>query len=350
MSDSRNTRILDGELIKRYDRWLVVQRYAPQTRYHYGRSVRRFSEFRRGSGILKTTHFDIQEYLASRADEGASPKGIRCELYALRIFFDFLNLGGLVKWVPPRMVKLRPLPRHIPKFLTQEQIGAVLAATRSKHERAMVELLYGTGCRTGELRTMRIEEIDFNERRIRVTGKAGTRMVMFTGTAERALRRYIGDRICGYVFIDQKPPQRIRPQRSKYGQWHCNWKIYDERGRHVLSKNGFVAARERLNFRQAVNHFTEMAKHDRLIRPVGLRPLSGTTIQKSIQKIGLRAGIKINPYSFRHSFATHLLDNGADLRVIQELLGHTSIRSTQIYLHVSKKQVQRVFDECHPRR
>src|SRR5258706_2425004 len=116
----------------------------------------------------------------------------------------------------------------------------------------MVELLYGTVGGTGELRTMRIEEIDFNERRVRVTGKAGTRMVMFTGTAERALRRYIGDRSCGYVFIDQKPPQRIRPQRSKYGQWHFNWKIYDERGRHVLSKNGFVGARGRVSVQQAV--------------------------------------------------------------------------------------------------
>lgn len=347
---TKNTLALNDKLIERYERWLVVQRYASQTRYHYGRSVRKFSAFRGHSGILETTHLDVQEFLASCAASGESPKGIRGALYALRVFFDFLNLGGLIKWVPPRMVKLRRLPRHIPKFLTQEQIRIVLAAAKTSHERALLEVLYGTGCRTGELQTMRIEDIDFDGRRIRVQGKAGPRMIMFTATVARALREYIGNRKAGYVFVEQRPPQRIRPQRSKYGQWHCNWKIYDESGKHVLSKNGFVGAREGLNFKQAVNHFSKMAKEDRLLRPVGLRPLSLSTLQIAVQKIGLRVGMKINPYSFRHTFATHLLDNGADLRIIQELLGHNSIRSTQVYLHVSKKQVQRVFDQCHPRK
>jgi integrase len=284
---AKNTLALNGELVKRYERWLVVQRYAFQTRYHYGRSVRRFSAFRRNKGVLETTHFDVQEYLACCAAAGASPKGIRSELYALRVFFDFLNLGGLVKWVPPRMVKLRRLPRHVPKFLTQEQLRRILAATRTRHERALVEVLYGTGCRTGELRTMQIEDIDFDERRIRVKGKAGTRMLMFTATAGRALRLYLGERREGYVFVDQKPPQRIRPQRTKYGQWQCNWKIYDERGIHVLSKNGFVGAREGLNFNQAVSYFSKMAEHDRMLRPVGLRPLSIAAIQIAVHKIGV---------------------------------------------------------------
>jgi integrase/recombinase XerC len=346
----KSIRCLNSQLVERYERWLVVQRYALQTRYHYGRSVRKFVAFRAGRGVLETTHLDIQEFLAACASEGASAKRLRGELYALRVFFDFLNLGGLVKWVPPRMVKLRSLPRQVPKFLTRDQLHRVFSATKTDHEDALIEFLYGTGCRTGELRSMRIEDLDFGERRVHVRGKGEPRVVMFTENAGRVLRRYLGDRKRGYVFVEQRPPQRIRPQRSKYGQWQCSWKIYNEQGGYVVSKKAFVAARRHFNFKEAVNHFSRMAKQDCLIRPVGLRPLSSSCLQIAVHKIGLRVGIKINPYSFRHSFATHLLDNGADLRVIQELLGHKSIRSTQVYLHVSKKQVQQVLDDCHPRK
>ncbi len=117
-----------------------------------------------------------------------------------------------------------------------------------------------------------------------------------------------------------------------------------------MTKCGFIDARERLSYRQAFCRFSELAKHDRLLRPRGLRPLSKAAIEKAVQKIGLRVGLKINPHSFRHTFATYLLDHGADVRIVQEVLGHDSIRSTQVYLHVSKKHVQRVFDQCHPRK
>ena len=340
---------LNEELARRYSRWLVVQRYAPSTRYHYARSINRFSAFLGPKEFLKVTHLDVQEFLAVCAFDGFSPKGVRGELYALRVFFDFLNLGGLVKWVPPRTVKLRRLQRHIPRVLTHSEIRRVLRATRTRHERALLEVLYGTGCRTGELRSMRIEDIDFHNRRALVRGKGGSRFLMFTGTVTRTLRSYLGNRKTGFVFVDQKPPQRIRPQRTRYGQWQCHWKVYDEKGAHVLTKSGFIAGRERLGYRQAVRRFSELAKADRLLRPVGLRPLSDAAIQVAVQKIGLRVGVKINPYSFRHTFATHLLDNGANLRIVQHVLGHQSIRSTQVYLHVSQKHVQREFERCHPR-
>jgi len=343
-------RSLNEELTNRFSRWLGVQGYSSCVLYKYPRTVRQFTKFMRQTNILKVTHFDVQEFLAESAALGKTPKGIRDQLYALRVFFDFLNLGGLIKWVPPRQVKMRPLKRHIPKVLTEAQLRKVLVAANTKRERALVEVLYGTGCRTGELQTMRIENIDFNQRRIRVVGKSGIRVLLFTATAARALRTYLGARGTGYVFVDQKPLQRIRPQRSPNGQWHCHWKTYDEKGRHVLTKSGFIAARENLSYGDALTYFSKLAKHDRLLRPLGLRPLSHSAIQLAVQKIGLRAGLRINPYSFRHTFATHLLDHGADLRVIQELLGHNSIRTTQVYAHVSKKQLQRTFDQCHPRR
>ncbi len=344
----KSSHSLNLELERRYMRWLVVQRYAAQTRYHYGRSVAKFLSFLRGKCVLRTTHFDIQEHLGNCATSGESPKQVRGELYALRVFFDFLNLGGLVKWVPPRFVKLRRIKRQIPRVLSSREVRQLLKATRTRHERALLELLYGSGCRTGELRNLRIEDLDFEERRARVRGKAGDRVLLFTPSAGKALRRYLGERTSGYVFVDQKPPQRIRPQRTKYGQWQCHWKVYDEDGRHFLTKSGFIGAKEDFSYHKAVERFSELAKNDRLIRRVGLRPLSDAAIQTAVHKIGLRVGLRVNPYSFRHTFATHLLDNGADVRIVQELLGHSSIRSTQVYLHVSKKQVQRMFDRCHP--
>ena len=96
----KDTRAFNLELVKRYERWLIVQRYAVQTRYHYGRCIHKFVAFCGSRGVLRTNHFDVQEFLAASAAKGASAKAIRGELYALRVFFDFLNLGGLLKWVP----------------------------------------------------------------------------------------------------------------------------------------------------------------------------------------------------------------------------------------------------------
>jgi integrase len=255
-----SNRAFNEEMASRFSRWLVALNYSKCALDKYPRTVRRFSAFLQPTRLLKVTHFDVQEFLARSAASGQAPKLIREQLYALRIFFDFLNLGGLIKWVPPRMVKMRPMQRHIPKVLTQDQLHRVLGAACTKHERALVELFYGTGCRTGELRTMRIENVDFDHRRIRVTGKAGTRVLMFTSTAARALRTYVGDRRSGFVFVEQKPPQKVRPQRTPKGEWHCRWKVYDDAGSCVLTKSGFICARKAMNYRQAVAHFSALAK------------------------------------------------------------------------------------------
>jgi integrase/recombinase XerD len=338
------------EIVQRYHKWLVVQRYSTSTQFIYSRTVKHFTAFIAPKEFLNTTHFDIQEYLAHSAASGRTPKAIRGELYALRIFFDFLNLGGLIQWVPARMVRLKRLPRYLPKVPTRKQIGLLLNAVRTKHEKALVETLYGTGCRTGEIRRMRVENINFAERCIRVSGKTGRRIVVFNRAVTKALRAYLGARRSGFVFVDQKPPQRICPQYAENGQWRCQWKCYDEKGRHVLTKSAFIAAGEHKTHTEAVCYFSNLAKGDRIRRPVGIRALSPSTIQSAIEKIGLRAGLRITPHSFRHAFATHLLDNGANLRVIQELMGHSSIRSTQIYVHVSKNQLKKTLQDYHPRK
>lgn len=336
------------DLIRRFARWLLAQEYSSCTRDMYPRAVARFGTYLSSKSFLKVDHFDVQEFLAQCAIQGFNPRYVRSNLYALRVFFDFLNLGGLVKWVPPRVVTLKPIRRHIPTVLCRAQIKRILSAALTDHERALLQVLYGTGCRLGELRSMKVQNVDFERRRIWVTGKGGNRYVLMTRAASQALRVYLKGRERGYVFVVQWPMQNLRPQLTKHGQWYCRWKVYGSRGDFIRLGTGFVGKRKKLRYLKALRHFEGLAARDRLRRPVGLQPLSPSVLQKQVKRIGLRVGLRVYPHSFRHAYATHLLDNGADLRMVQQLLGHLSIRSTEIYTHVSKRQLQKAFDRCHP--
>jgi site-specific recombinase XerD len=344
------TRMTNGELVVRFDRWLMLQKYSPITRDMYRRAMREYVKFLGERSVTKSTHLDVQEFLATQAAKGVLPRTVLYKLYAVRVFFDFLCLGGLIKWSPPRVVQMRRVERRAPAVLTVDQVKRVLRAARTPHERALVEVLYGTGCRTAELANMLIEEIDYAKRRIRVQGKVGTRYVMFANRVGEALRRYIGKRRRGYVFVETKPLQNFRPtpSTSSRGAWACRWKVYDQKGVARGLRHAYIPAKRRLSYQDAWAHFARIGERSKPQRPMGSRPLCHAAIQKAIQRVGLRAGVVVNPRNFRHTFATHLLDNGADLRIVQELLGHTSIRSTQMYTHVSKAMVQRAFDRFHP--
>ena len=117
-------RALNEELVRRFSRWLFALNYSQCTLDKYPRTVRRFVAFLHPKKVVKVTHFDVQEFLACSAAQGKRPRLVRDQLYALRVFFDFLNLGGLVKWVPPRVVQMRPLERHVPHVLTKEQVDS----------------------------------------------------------------------------------------------------------------------------------------------------------------------------------------------------------------------------------
>lgn len=340
---------INRELARRYTRWLTVQHYATSTKYVYSRIIRRFLEFMGRTIVTKATHFDIREYLVTAAQRGYLPFTLNHELHALRIFFDFLNMGGLVAWVAPRFVTIRHAHRRIPKVLTEIQIQKLLEATRNKRELAIIEVLYGTGCRTGELTSMRIEDVDFAAKRIRVTGKTGTRFVIFGLPAARALRSYLGKRQAGFLFASGKPYQRVRLHVTSGGGWACKWKEYDANGKVTRLRYGFLGHKQYPTYGEALAGFKKMTCSLRLRRPIGLRPLNTDSICQTVRTIGVRAGVKATPYMLRHSFATHLLDHGADIRVIQELLGHSRLNSTQVYTQVSKVKLVDTFLRCHPR-
>lgn len=340
---------LNVDLASRYAKWLVAQKYAASTRSQYCLAVQEYSKFLCNKPLTKSTHFDVQEFIADRAKLGRSARTLRSLLYSLRIFFDFLNLGGLIAWTPPRMIRPRRLEPRVPRVLTREQINRLFAGTRTRFERAILETLYGTGCRAGELRSMRIEDIDFVRRRIRVQGKVGDRFVNFTSRVLHSLRSYIGGRRSGYLFIENRPLQQILPVQTRSGAWRCRWRIFDENGKVAGFRGGFVKASENLTYLQAVIHFAQLASGDRIHRPQGVYPISLALIDRTVRQVGVRVGLKVFPYRLRHSFATHFLDKGADIRVIQQLMGHRDIRCTQIYTHVSRELVDQTFRRYHPR-
>lgn len=344
-----SARALNHDLANRYERWLVAQRYADSTRRQYSRAVREYSEFLGNKSFTRSTHFDVQEFIADRATSNASARTLRGLLFSLRIFFDFLSLGGLVQWSPPRLVRPCKVKPTVPKCLTTDQIAKLFASTRNIFELSVLEVLFGTGCRTGELCAMRVEDVDFPRRRILVRGKRGERFVMFASPVLNSLRRYLGGRKFGYLIVDNKRLQRIIPMRTRSGAWHCNWRGFDDQGEVIARRYGFIKASENLSYLQALKRFLRLASKDRIHRPVGIHPVSSGLIERAVRTVGLRAGVEVFPYRLRHSFATHLLDNGADIRVIQELMGHANIRSTQTYASVSKTLVERTFRRCHPR-
>lgn len=339
------------ELVKRFDRWLLVLRYSPITRDVYTRAAREYLKFLGDKFVTRSDHLDVQEFLSREAAKGIRARTVVYKLYSMRVFFDFLNLGGLVRWSPPRFVQPRTARREIPASLTLEEVRRLFRAARTPHERALLEVFYGTGCRTGEVQNILIERVDFMNRRIRVDGKGGERVVLFSKHAEGALRRYIGGRRQGYMFVSKTPLQGFRPTptTAAHGGWKCHWKKYNEKGRVVGFGHAYISVRKRMSYQEAWAHFARLGERDRPQRPLGAQPLSAGAIQRAIQDLGLRAGIKVNPRNLRHTFATHLLENGADIRVVQELMGHRNIGSTQIYTHVSRGMVQRTFDELNPR-
>jgi integrase/recombinase XerC len=334
------------ELASRYSRWLVAQRYSPITRLLYSRCVKNFCSYLGNLRATKCTPLHIQEYLVTVAERRPVESALNNELYSLRIFYDFLALGQLIAWSPPRMLKGRAMT-HVPKTLSEAQVRDLLRSTKDVRERAIIEVLYGTGCRTGELRSMKVEDVDFDARRIRVRGKMGTRHVRFTRAVSKTLRKYIGIRRAGFLFVDGKPLQQLRPKLGRWGGWECRWKEYDESGGYQLCSKT-AGKRLGLSFFEARRHFGKMANLSALTRPQGINPLTIGALTQTVQKIGLRIRLRVHPKILRHTFATHLMDHGASIEDVKELLGHKLLNTTGKYAQISRPKLSSALERFHP--
>jgi site-specific recombinase XerD len=228
-------------------------------------------------------------------------------------------------------------------------VRKLIAASQTTRDRVLIELLYGTGCRISEVTRVRLEDIDFKARSIRVHGKGKTRIVLFGPQAERAIRVYVGERRRGFLFTCDWPRQWGSVYRREK-TWVGRWVDYGGHDGKPAIKQVALGRASTMPYWQAKGALRKVIRHEHALRPEREAPPCPQTLQNSVRRTGDRAGLgNVTPRTLRHTFATHLLDHGADIRTIQELLGHVWLQTTQIYTHVSRSNLARTFERCHPR-
>jgi integrase/recombinase XerC len=244
----------------------------------------------------------IRAFLSHLSEARESRATTARKLSCLRSFFRYLVREGEVSENPARAVRTPKQERKLPRFLSEDEVVALIETPDSsdlkgKRDRVILELLYATGMRVGELVGLDLERVDLAERIILVHGKGGKqRQVLFGEKARDALLDYLAAR-------------RSRPGRAAGKS--CDALLVNARGTRLT---------------------------DRSVRRI---------LASRLRECALKH--RISPHGLRHSFATHLLDRGADLRAIQELLGHASLSTTQRYTHVSTERMLRVYKKSHPR-
>jgi integrase/recombinase XerC len=254
--------------------------------------------------VSEIDHLTIREWMASLHSDQKKKSSIARKLAALRTFFQFLVREGVLELNPAKLVSTPKLEKKLPNHLSIEEAirfieSPDLDTNLGKRDRAMLELMYATGVRVAELTTLNVADVDFQNQLIRVTGKRRKqRIVPFGDPAGEAIRNYLG-------------------------------------------------VREKFLFNAPVSKRDEDAL---FLNYQGTR-ITTRSVGRMVEKyIRICAGMhNISPHALRHSFATHLLDSGADLRDIQELLGHARLSTTQIYTHVSMEKLIEVYDKAHPK-
>jgi integrase/recombinase XerD len=292
------------EAIESFIRFLAVERgLSANYQLSTERSLTEFSNWCRKREIVsprKVTLPLLTDYLAERKRSGLSAASIKLIVVALKIFFRFLTSRGAVSRDPAEALSLPRIERYLPETLNELQVQKLIESINTGIEfglrdRAMIELLYASGLRISELARARLEEFGAEEGILRVTGKGNkTRIVPVGRKAREALAAYLST---------ERP--RLVKQRS---------------GSEIfLSNRGTRLTTARI----------------------------WQIVKKRAQQSSLEANVY--PHLLRHSFATHLLGNGADLRIIQEMLGHSDISTTQVYTHVDQQRLKAVHRQFHPR-
>lgn len=290
-----------------YDAFLDYLRHecglAANTIDAYRRDLRRFALWMQDSGLDDWSELGVQklgDYLAYLATLDLAPASVARHVASLKMFFRFLVLDGRLDRNTASLLYRPSLWDRIPHVLSDAQVAELLAAPQPTdrlwlRDRALLEVLYATGARASEVASLSVRDVHLDERYVRCVGKGNKeRLVPFSRRAREALEAYLS---------------RERPALTA----------------HSMTDRVFVSRTG--------------------------RPLDRIDIWKLVKKYGARLGIAdtLSPHTLRHSFATHMLSAGTDLRVIQELLGHASIATTQHYTRVDAARLKRVHAQFHPR-
>jgi integrase/recombinase XerD len=289
-----------NEYLLLYLDYLAVEKgLAKNSLTSYGTDLRRFGRWLDDREISSVKRQDVVRYVQSLRSAGISARSVARALAAIRGFFRFLVRERHLQHDPTENLDNPKLWTTLPQSLQPAEVEALLAAPDRNtpdglRDAAMLELLYATGLRVSELIRVKLEDLELEAGFLRTFGKGSKeRIVPFGGSAR--------DTIAGYM-------ERGRPHFNRRNESHL-----------------FLSNRS--------------------------RPMSRQAFWMKIVKYARQAGIKahISPHVLRHSFATHLLENGADLRSVQLMLGHSDISTTQIYTHVSRSRLQKLYDQFHPR-
>jgi tyrosine recombinase XerC len=310
--------------LERYVTYLVAERNAsPYTVRNYRREIEEFVEFARGQGISSWKAVELpllRRWLAWLTTQGFAKASIARRISELRSFYRFLQREGTVETNPLLGLSSPKVPQRLPRYLNVHETVALLSAPptaspQGLRDRAILELLYGAGLRIGELVSLDVDHLDLGRNEILVLGKGNKERIALMGEpAHSALSQYLAE---GRPQLGPVPQQREGSAKPSGGP-----------------RPRASAAPTRALF---LNRFG--------------RRLSRVSVTKMLHKYGKLAGIerRLTPHMLRHSFATHLLDGGADLRAVQELLGHENLVTTQIYTHVSQSQLRESYLRAHPR-
>ena len=250
--------------------------------------------------IVRTARQDLQGFIAWRVHAGARPRSTARQLSSFRRFFRYLLREGLIQEDPTTQIAMPKIGRSLPKSLTEEEVESLLAAPAVRdplgnRDRTMLEVLYATGLRVSELVNMRYEQINLNQGVIRIVGK--------------------GNR------------ERLIPLGDEAVRWLTE----------------FVhGARDEILLERQTDYLFPTRRGDRMTRQAFWH-----IIKRYARKAGIAKGL--SPHTLRHAFATHLLNHGADLRVVQILLGHSDLSTTQIYTHVASERMKDLHSRHHPR-
>ena len=294
--------------LDRFRDYLAFERgLSPRTLDAYARDTARLKAFLEARAVRdpgSATAVDLREFTYHLKDDGLAPTSIRRTLSATRTYFGFLLAEGLIEGDPTEQLEPPRIWRRLPDVLGTQDVDRLLEAPDPSdalywRDRAMLEFAYASGVRVSELTGLKVRDLDLEEGFATVYGKgAKERLVPVGGAAVRALRVYLRD---------------VRPELGR------------GRGRGKASGEVFLNARG--------------------------GPLSRMGVWKILRKHVERAGItkRVTPHTLRHTFATHLLEGGADLAAVQEMLGHADISTTQIYTHVDRDYLRDVHRRYHPR-
>jgi len=297
------------EIFNKYINYLEAEKNAsPYTVRNYttdllgSKKINGFFTFVKEKGLRSLDEVDrriLRDYLVYLVEQGLVKASIARKLSAIRSFYRYLLREEIISTNPIATTSSPKLDRRLPSFLTIEEVERLLKAPdlstpQGQRDQALIELLYASGLRVSELVKLNLEQVSLDSRELRVWGKGSKeRMVLMGKPAARALSAYFSQ---GRV------------------------KLLDKKRNDALFLNRYG---ERLTERR---------------------------VQRILEKYATIAGIekRVYPHLLRHTFATHLLNGGADLRVVQELLGHANLSSTQIYTHVTKSQARKIYLSAHP--